>query len=398
MAAFFTIPSFTFILISPLPAQSPGDEEGEEDIQELSPFTVESTEDTGYLATTTLAGTRLRTDLDDIGAAVSVLTRQFMEDIGGTDNQSVLTYATNFEVAGLSGNYQGATAAGGNRETNELQLLFAPQSQTRVRGLINADNTRHYFRTAVAWDGYNVSRIDLLRGPNSILFGLGEPGGVVNATTDTADLQADNGKLSFSLDQFDATRFTLNYNKVIFEDQLAVRVAGLVENKKFRQQPAFDDDERLYITAKYKPEILNRNGMSFRLNVNYEKGNQTSNRPRTAPATDFFSAWIEPSVIPDYHLPEGTNQNGYANGIVPGATFFVDHASVSFVDVMNRDLPDDTTKTDFAAPQGPFFITDHDDPGLWRMGRLFVGGATNPDGSIYLGGNPARARSIYGPR
>jgi outer membrane receptor for ferric coprogen and ferric-rhodotorulic acid len=40
----------------------------------LSPFTVGSDRDAGYAATETLAGTRLRTDLRDVGASLTILT------------------------------------------------------------------------------------------------------------------------------------------------------------------------------------------------------------------------------------------------------------------------------------------------------------------------------------
>ena len=46
----------------------------------LTPFVVAESEDRGYAATSTLAGTRLRTDLRDVGAAISVVTAQFMAD------------------------------------------------------------------------------------------------------------------------------------------------------------------------------------------------------------------------------------------------------------------------------------------------------------------------------
>ncbi len=48
----------------------------------LTPFEVSSASDNGYAATETLAGTRLRTNLRDIGASLSILTPEFMRDLG----------------------------------------------------------------------------------------------------------------------------------------------------------------------------------------------------------------------------------------------------------------------------------------------------------------------------
>ena len=53
--------------------------EDDNDIHDLSLFTIDATEDTGYVATSTLAGTRIRTDLKDLGSAISVYTTEFME-------------------------------------------------------------------------------------------------------------------------------------------------------------------------------------------------------------------------------------------------------------------------------------------------------------------------------
>ena len=55
-----------------------------------------------------------------------------------------------------------------------------------MRGLASADNTRDFFVTDIPWDSYNVDRIDIQRGPGSILFGLGSPAGIVNASMNSA--------------------------------------------------------------------------------------------------------------------------------------------------------------------------------------------------------------------
>src|SRR3954469_10929805 len=54
----------------------------EEKRVELSPFEVRTDKDTGYTATSTLAGSRLNTSLRDPPAAISVFTKEFLDDIG----------------------------------------------------------------------------------------------------------------------------------------------------------------------------------------------------------------------------------------------------------------------------------------------------------------------------
>jgi outer membrane receptor for ferric coprogen and ferric-rhodotorulic acid len=72
--------------------------EADQEIFELSPFTVDASDDTGYQATSTLAGTRIKTNLRDLGSSISVITSQFLEDTGATDAGSLLSYTSNTEA------------------------------------------------------------------------------------------------------------------------------------------------------------------------------------------------------------------------------------------------------------------------------------------------------------
>lgn len=59
-------------------------------VVELSPFTVNTTQDVGYLAENTLAGSRLNTKLRDTAGSVSVFTKEFLDDLALTDLASIL--------------------------------------------------------------------------------------------------------------------------------------------------------------------------------------------------------------------------------------------------------------------------------------------------------------------
>ncbi|MBD5778518.1 hypothetical protein IEN85_03365 [Pelagicoccus sp. NFK12] len=279
------------ILVSGSSSAQESDEE--EELYELSPFTVEGDSDQGYRATSTLAGTRFRTDLSDIGSSISVLTEEFLQDVGGTDNETVLAYATNTEVGGARGNYSGGVSGGS--VAREQDLFGNPNGNTRVRGLNSADNTRNYFSTDVPWDGYTVKRVDLLRGPNSILFGLGSPSGVVNATTTSASISGNEGSVGLSLDDFGSIRASVDYNKVLIENELAFYVAALREDRKFQQKPAYEEDNRMFIATKYAPKAFNGDGTSFDVNLSFENGSITSNRPRILTPADLITPFWTPA-------------------------------------------------------------------------------------------------------
>jgi Ca-activated chloride channel homolog len=64
-----------------------------EEVIELSPFCVDTEAGDGTYATSSLAGTRLRTDLRDVASAISVITADFLRDVAPTALEQVLPYA-----------------------------------------------------------------------------------------------------------------------------------------------------------------------------------------------------------------------------------------------------------------------------------------------------------------
>ncbi|HRE82425.1 MAG TPA: hypothetical protein PLN52_15370, partial [Opitutaceae bacterium] len=253
----------------------------------LNPFVVDVSRDRGYQATSTLAGTRIRTDLADVGSSISVVTKEMLSDLGATNNETVLAYTVNTEVGGPRGNFSGGVKS---TTYQEQDLFVNPNGNTRVRGLTSADNTRNYFLSDIPWDGYTVGRVDLQRGPNAILFGLGSPAGVVNATINGAEFR-NGGKIETAFDRFSSQRYVFDYNRELVDNQLALRVALLRNDQKFRQRPAFALDERISAAVKYRPSALNRNGRRLEISGNFENGNIESNRPRIMTPGDMFSGF-----------------------------------------------------------------------------------------------------------
>src|SRR5690606_37901457 len=191
-----------------------------DDIVVLSPFEVSAEqEDGGYLAETTLAGNRLNTKLRDIGNAVTVITPQMLQDLGATDNASLLQYTTNTEVGGIRGNFAGV---GDGAVLDESSHFGNPNSNTRVRGLSAADNTRDFFLTDIPWDGYNIDGIDLQRGPNSILFGQGRPAGIINARTAGATFAKNSTKITARYGSEGSTRTTIDANRILLPGELSM--------------------------------------------------------------------------------------------------------------------------------------------------------------------------------
>lgn len=288
-------------------------------IVELSPFQVDSSQDAGYRATNTLAGTRTASNLRDVAAAVSVVTEQFMKDTGATNINELFLFLPNAE--GTEYFTEGAAVLGGSNaffttgNTGQQQPGAAngsiPETGTnRLRGLENVTVARDFFQTSIPVDAYNIERVELNRGPNSVLFGLGKSSGILNYSLKRAQVSDNFGEISLRIGDEDSFRTTFDINRVLSRDDeqgtgLAVRFVALHEEGGFRAvEPAFDVDERVYGSVRWKPFAKTD------IHLNYEKYERKLSRPSNIVPFDFISPWVaagaptwDPSVGGD--LPAG---------------------------------------------------------------------------------------------
>jgi outer membrane receptor protein involved in Fe transport len=272
-----------------------GQETEDDKIFELSPFVVNSTEDVGYLATSTLAGTRIRSELKDLGSAISVYTSEFLEDTGATDAGTLLSYTTNTEVGGIQGNFSGATDAGDGRYY-QTSARTNPQFNQRIRGLGSADLTRGFFLTDIPFDSYNTERVEVSRGPNSLLFGIGSPGGVINNSTKQAIQNSEFTELGIRFDNYGSLRTELDTNITVVKDRVALRLAGLYDDLKYKQKPAYNVDKRLY--AALDIVLLENEASDFldatKLRINGEIGKSGGSPVEIIPPSVAYFGWFEP--------------------------------------------------------------------------------------------------------
>jgi catecholate siderophore receptor len=272
----------------------------------LSPFVVQSERDIGYRATSTLAGSRLNTPLSDIGASVSVLTKDLIEDLGATSVNDLLIYTGNTEASGINGNFSGAVNYA-DQQTIGFGDRSAPQDATRTRGMSGPTRTRNYFIGSIPNDSYNVDSVTVVRGPNSVLFGAGSPSGVVETSLLKADVNRNRSKLEFRYGNNDAQRAVVEHNQVLLKGKLAARIALLRDREKYNQKPAFEDKDRAYGTVTYAPF------RSTLLRVSGEVGKHYANRPiATLPFNSIPEAWFrdgQPIVDWRYYDDPALNPN-----------------------------------------------------------------------------------------
>ena len=167
------------------------------------------TDTAGYGIPSLTSATKTPTLLRDIPQSVSVVTQEQIRDQSMASVADVVAY-----VPGIT-SHQG--------ENNRDQLVIRGNSTSADFFLNGVRDDVQYYR-----DLYNVERVEALKGPNSMTFGRGGGGGVINRVTKAAgfsplrEFTAQGGS-------YGNKRFTVDYGQPL-NNRFAFRVNGLYEN------------------------------------------------------------------------------------------------------------------------------------------------------------------------
>jgi catecholate siderophore receptor len=102
---------------------------------------------------------------------------------------------------------------------------------------------------------YNVEQVEILRGPNALLFGRGGTGGALNRVSKKAVLGDTFGAVEFGVDDFGANDIALDYN-TSSEDDLAFRL--MIHSDALKNHRDFYDGDRLGINPAIKIKLSDR--------------------------------------------------------------------------------------------------------------------------------------------
>jgi outer membrane receptor protein involved in Fe transport len=260
-----------------------------EEIVVLSPFQVADDADRGYQALNTLSGTRLNSKLEDLGSSISVVTKQQMNDLGMLDINDVFRYEASTEgTDNFTGFVRNRTGGVGD------QVQSNPQQSNRIRGLgaagtsglgVNTAFGNFATNNAIPFDPYNIAAVEVSRGPNSNLFGLGAAAGTVNVvpTQANATRQSFNGDLRF--DSYGGRRESFNINQPLIRGKLALRVAAVDEAKGFVRKPSSERIHREFAT------ILAQPFKNTTIRVTAERYHNDYRRPNSITPRDTTTEW-----------------------------------------------------------------------------------------------------------
>lgn len=171
--------------------------------------TAEAPDRNSYHAGRSSTATRTDTPLVDVPQSITVVTRAQVQDQSAQNIADVIRY-----VPGV-----GMAQGEGNRETPVFRGN-ASTSDFFVNGL--RDDVQYYR------DLYNIERIEVLKGPNAMIFGRGGVGGVINRVTRTADFH-EVREVSLQTGSDDNKRATFDLGTG-FNDKISGRVTGLYED------------------------------------------------------------------------------------------------------------------------------------------------------------------------
>jgi iron complex outermembrane recepter protein len=265
------------LLISvPAVAQTVSPVEGspaaKDDPIELSPFVTTADSEKGYVATSSLAGSRVNTPLKDIAAQIDVMTPEFLNDIAAINMEEAVQFSTN-------------NGGPNEQNTGPNDGTQSTRAGGRARGFDAITQSSDFYETSLPSDLYNVERLTIANGPQSILFGLGNAGGAIDVSTKRA-LMRNRRELSFRTDDEGSLRSVFDLNQQIVPQKFALRVVALKSNQNNWVEGAFNDQKRLFGTFTWK---VARNTT---VRLSGERVLQRAANPTNYLAQDFVTPWV----------------------------------------------------------------------------------------------------------
>jgi hypothetical protein len=276
----------------------PGSPSTAEEAVLLSPFHVDATSERGYYATQTLNGTRLRTDLEDIGSSLTVFTDQMLEDLGANSIYDIMAFAPNTDPFVMST----SDITGNGNDFINIPTKFVSRGGTST--VVGQD----FFANNIPQDRFNSEAMTFTRGPNAILFGLGDAAGAFLSSTKRAKFR-NAMTVEQQMDSRGGHRATVDLNRVVVPNHVAFRYAGVFEGL---------NDFRLHNNAYQRRHFSTLTFTPFRkttVRVNAERGHIQQSGVRPWPDYDAVSPWLAAGspLLATFVNTAGGKPNGIQN-------------------------------------------------------------------------------------
>ena len=186
--------------------------------------------------TETFAGTKTETPLIETPKPIKIVTDEQYLSQGAISISDTVKYA-----AGITANAYG-------RDTRVDGFVVRGVNAVQFR-----DGMRdiYSYYASIASDPYNFSRVEIVRGPASVLFGQGSIGGLVNLVSKTPVFET-GGELSAVYGSYDRKELLGDVN-IALADNLAIRAVGRVRDANTFVKHVPDDRVFLAPSIRWKP-------------------------------------------------------------------------------------------------------------------------------------------------
>jgi len=264
-----------------------------------------------YGAKSTTTATKTNTDILDIPQALTVISEKQIEDQAIRSVAELLTFVP------------GASPATG--ESNRDTFTLRGNSSTADFFVDGIRDDVQYFR-----DFYNVERVEILKGPNAMIFGRGGGGGIVNRVMKRPSF-GDYREALTSTDNYGGIRLTGDFDQSIGQG-IGFMVNGLYENgDSFRRNV---DLKRYGVN----PTLAFRAGENTRIDIGYEYFHDRRTADRGIPSTAG-----EPLKGFDRTF-FGDPDDSYAKADVNVVNFAIEHELADGLTIKNHTLFGDYDK------------------------------------------------------
>ncbi len=248
-------------------AQSEAD--SEENIFLLSPFEVSTENDKGYYASNTISGSRIDIELQNMPMPIEVITSEFIEDTGATDLRQSLRFSAG--VILNSQNDAGANLDGvvGGVHNGAGATANLTGTTIKIRGFVTESTLRKGFRRQHGSDSINIDRVEVVRGPAALLYGIGNFGGIVNYLP-KRPLDIERTEIAALIGSDNQYRATIDTTAPV-NDQFSYRVTGAWEQADHWTDHQSKDKWFLSPVLEYKPFERTK------ITLDFEIGNEKTN-------------------------------------------------------------------------------------------------------------------------
>ncbi len=205
-------------------------------VVQLSPFEVVGDKDNSYGALNSNSITRFNVELDKLPVSADIFTQAFMDDVAVDSVEAMLgTFSAGSGKAATDPTTSSGMADGDHVAHTYTQLrgfnttIMQRDSLMPVGPLYNPGAT-----APGVTSNFDVERVEVINGPQALLYSGGGPGGVINVVSKQARFGKPlSGSVNFQVDQFGSKKEQFDLG--LGNNRVAVRVATLNEDQKTRR-------------------------------------------------------------------------------------------------------------------------------------------------------------------